>query len=335
MATPKIYFYVDNINKQFPGFTLITNQILKYIPEAEIIHSFSGRTQEDIIVPLGVVGGMHHLKTNLPKDTLFMIDAMTLNFSSTARFERKQNGIFTKNYIGNLLRLIKYTFVERRIVRQYKKIIVVSPHDCEYLTKRYKSNKFHTVMNGASFPNSFVKKEKPFNFSLGILAYWGAGCYNEVKWFIEDYYPRLKKTFPELRLVLAGRGAEETTIQYFKSKGICFLGEVESLSEFYNEIDIYITTLRKEAGILNKVLDSFAHQCIVLGLEHNMCPFKSHKQGFYTYTNYEECETQIAHIAQNPIEVKEKIEYIYQYLQKEHQWKQNMQVLSQLINYKN
>ena len=63
--------------------------------------------------------------------------------------------------------------------------------------------------------------------------------------------------YPQLKVIAAGRGADNTVKEYFDRNRIIFLGEVENLCDFFNSIDIYITTVRKECGILNKVLDAF------------------------------------------------------------------------------
>lgn len=331
IMTNRIYIYIGPINIKFPGFTLIANRILEYIPNTEIINSLSKRKKQDFILPMGMVAALDLINKGFPCENLFLIDALTLGFKSVVKFYWKYSRIWSKGCIIDFLHLIKYTPWERKVISHYKRIIVVSKHDQEYLENRYGGNKFYTVTNGVSLPNQENIKKKEFSYTLGFLHYWGCGAINEVDWFIKNYLPKLKKRFPELKVIAAGRGADDKVKAYFKKNDITFMGEVEHLSDFFNSIDIYITTVRKECGILNKVLDAFAHKKIVLGLKHNMYPFEEINDSFLTYENYQECENAIEFIASNNSLISQKEEKAYKYIQKEHCWQANINRLYNII----
>ena len=163
----KLYVYIDPINIKFPGFSIIANRMVRYIPNCEIIDNL--------------------LKEGGHCNTIFLVDALTLGFKSTIKFSWKYSSIFKKSCIFDVLRLIKYIPIERKIVEKYKKIIVVSSHDQKYLERKYKKANFYTVTNGVVLPSEDCIKEKQFGYTLGILHYWGCGALIEIDWFVKSY----------------------------------------------------------------------------------------------------------------------------------------------------
>jgi glycosyltransferase involved in cell wall biosynthesis len=326
------YFFVDKVNEKFPGLSKLIYQIRVSFSNVEIINDLNDVSVERKIIPLGPVAAHYYLKQFKKGEVAFIIDAYTLGFWSVAKFYVKHKRFFNKHLIGALLRFIKYSYIEKKIIKSFKKIIVVSEHDAQYLRKRFNCSNIEVVSNGADFPDIELKRKKEFDFTLGILAYWGAGSIKDVNWFVEDYFPKLKMKFPEINLITAGRGANEETLEYFKKNGINHMGEIDDLWKFFNGIDIYITTLRKECGILNKVLDSMAHQKIVLGLSHNLYAFKNLKNGFLTYSNYDELVLEIEKIRDNHILKNEIEQNAFNYLQINHNWQKNYRKFKEILD---
>ena len=110
----------------------------------------------------------------------------------------------------------------------------------KYLERKYKKANFYTVTNGVVLPSEDCIKEKQFGYTLGILHYWGCGALIEIDWFVKSYLPKLRLKYPQLKVIAAGRGADNTVKEYFDRNRIIFLGEVENLCDFFNSIDIYI-----------------------------------------------------------------------------------------------
>ena len=220
----KLYVYIDPINIKFPGFSIIANRMVRYIPNCEIIDNLSKCNKSDWILPMGIVAGLNLLKEGGHCNTIFLVDALTLGFKSTIKFSWKYSSIFKKSCIFDVLRLIKYIPIERKIVEKYKKIIVVSSHDQKYLERKYKKANFYTVTNGVVLPSEDCIKEKQFGYTLGILHYWGCGALIEIDWFVKSYLPKLRLKYPQLKVIAAGRGADNTVKEYFDRNRIIFLG---------------------------------------------------------------------------------------------------------------
>lgn len=331
-TSKSIYFYIDTINQKFPGYSKIIDNIVLYIPNAKIITSLNGINNSDTIVPVGVNASLELLKKSIPSDISFLVDAPTLGFLSIIKFYFKKKKFINNEIVQMALRYVKYSFIERRLVKSYKKVVVVSNYDRDYLKKRYHCQNIFTIANGADMPKELLKEKKSFNFTLGFLYYWGVNnSIMDIDWFIKEYLPILRKKFPKLRIVAAGKGAGEYAKGYFNQNNIEFMGEVNSLDEFYNEIDIYITTVRKECGILNKVLDSFAHKKTVIALQNNMLAFSNLENGFLTYNSVEELISKIEFVRDNQEQVANMTNNAYDYIVEKHDWKKNYSRLNNLI----
>lgn len=326
------YFFVDKINEKFPGFSKLISKIESVFGNVETINTLDNIEEKKIIIPLGIVASHLFLKKYKKGNIAFIIDATTLGFLSIIKFYLRRRDFFNKHLIGAILRYVKYYFIELQVINNFDKIIVVSHHDANYLRKQFKCSNIEVITNGADIPELSEKREKGFSYTLGILSYWGSGSYKDVNWFITDYLPRLKKVYPQIRLITAGRGATDETLKLFAQNGIKHLGEIDNLWDFFNDIDIYITTLRKECGILNKVLDAMAHQKAVVGLEHNMYAFKNLKNGFFTYKNFDELVSAIETIKNDQKLVDDKIKNAYEYIISNHDWINNYMQLKLLVD---
>tara|TARA_R110001592_G_scaffold105579_3_gene296857 strand:- start:118228 stop:119301 length:1074 start_codon:yes stop_codon:yes gene_type:complete len=326
------YFFVDKVNEKFPGFSKIIDKVKDVFDNVKTINSLEEVKDNHKIIPFGIVASNLYLKRFRKGEITFLMDSTTLCFASMMRFYIQRKLFFNKFLIGASLRYVKYYFVEKRVIRSFDKVIVVSEHDASYLENKFNCSNIEVITNGADFPDLTKKQSKTFNFTLGILSYWGAGNYNDVNWFFTDYLPELKKIYPGLKIITAGRGADDFTLNLFKQHNIEHLGEIDDLWDFFNGIDIYITTLRKECGILNKVLDAMAHQKIVVGLEHNMYAFKSLKNGYFTYKNLNELIDVIEFIKTNPELVESKINHSYNFILENHNWIKNYQKMKNSID---
>lgn len=53
----KLYVYIDPINIKFPGFSIIANRMVRYIPNCEIIDNLSKCNKSDWILQWGLLPG--------------------------------------------------------------------------------------------------------------------------------------------------------------------------------------------------------------------------------------------------------------------------------------
>lgn len=332
VVDPVYYIFVDKVNEKFPGFSKITDNVKDVFANVRVINSVTEVKSNQKIIPFGIVASNLFLKKRKKGGIAFLMDSATLCFSSMMRFYIQRGLFFNRFLIGATLRYIKYYFIEKKVVRNFDKVIVVSEHDADFLERKFHCSNIEVVSNGADFPDLSGKQAKDFNFTLGIFCYWGVGNYNDVNWFFTGYLPELRKRYPGFKIITAGRGADNFTLNLFREHNIEHLGGVDDLWDFFNRIDIFITTLRKECGILNKVLDAMAHQKIVVGLEHNMYAFRNLKDGYFTYKNLDELVQVLETIRANPELVDSKVMNAYRYISEHHNWVTNYQKMKASID---
>lgn len=327
-----IYIYVDETNNNFPGFSIITRNILEYIPNSILITDFSKLAHTEIIIPIGVVASNNLILANRKCKISFLMDSPTLCFRSIILFYLRKGIFFKTDILLQLARLLKYHPIEKKIIKKYDEVIVVSTYDQKYLEKKYNCSNVTTISNGVDLPSKVVDSSIPFKPSIGFLYYWGVNnSLDDIDWFVHAYLPKLKKAFPNLEIIAAGKGATDRVKTYFKKFGIKYIGEVKDLNEFYSTINIYITTVRKECGILNKVLDAMAHKKIVVALKRNMHAFNNLKEGYYSYSNIEELILIIKEIETNPEKYNKLENNALEHIRTFHSWEKNYKEFYKLI----
>jgi glycosyltransferase involved in cell wall biosynthesis len=326
-----VHFFVEPVNLNSPGFLKLLAQIQITFKNSRILSTPDDIAPGEQVIPVGIIAGLKLMRSPVPKKAVFLIDSTVLALWSGLKFQLRRGKIFHAGTFRLFLRLMKYIPLEWRVVRAYEHVFVVSPFDAGFLKSRFRIRHVEAILNGVALPERRSVVKKPFDFSMGILSYWGAGAFEDVDWFIQQYYPRLKRLFPGLRLIAAGRNASEELRSYFKKNGVEFLGEVGDLHEFFSRIDFYITTLRQESGILNKVLDAFAYEKVVVGLEGNMHAFAGLKNGYLTYRNFDELVKAIECIRDHPDRISEMTGNARQYIISNHDWDHNYQHFYDLL----
>ena len=325
----------DSVNLKYPGYLKILEPILIRSKQYRVAGEGEPIDSSWTIVPFGVIMGAHYSRHGF--DVAYLVDSVSLGYRSVVWFYVRRWRLFHPELWWNLLRYIKYAPLERDIVFGYRKVIVASRHDAGFLEKRYKRSNIVVIENGVEVgidSSALVasRSKSDFGFRLGMLSFWGAGKPHDFTWFIEEILPPLRRHFPAIRIVLAGRGGNDQIRRYFESNGCEFVGDVRCLGEFFSSIDIFFTSMRKECGILNKVLDAFAHRKIVVGFEPNMRAFSALKSGFMTYSNASELIQRIEFVKDNPGEARAMEARAYEYVVKHHNWDEKVERLNELFD---
>lgn len=202
----------------------------------------------------------------------FMVDSMSLYSESLLKYEKR----FSKR-IKERAKKVVYTRRERKCIQNYDAILYVSSVDKRYAIKHFgDAHKIVCIPNGTTLPNSLAASRKESYPVLGMLTGLGKEtATNNLFPFIEEIFPKIRKEFPEIKLVIAGRGASEETKQMLSSvQNVTFLGEVETLNQYYDNVDITIVTVKKECGVINRVLEGWAYKKVVMGFARNFAAFE-------------------------------------------------------------
>jgi hypothetical protein len=217
----------------------------------------------------------------------------------------------------------------------YKKIFLVSQNDINYLIEKYTrfKNKFLLATNGFKQFNETTREKNNEQFTLGYLASFSDGAFEDIYWFLKDIFPKIRKEIQNLKIIIAGRNISINIKKKFQSiDGVQVIGEVESLNDFFNSVSATITTVRKECGILNKVLDSFFYDTPVIGSSHNFKAFHNAKN-FHEYIEANGVEEYISAIyyLKNPDNYDKIVQNANLYIKQNHNIYDNYKILIQTI----
>lgn len=320
----KIYIYctqnahgikiiIDNLKKAF---------IRKGI-ECEHISSLRDIEKCEIIIPYGVKDSLKLLKNDYNADVVFAADAITLGFKNKILHYIKFKRIWSYDFWYSIYGYLRYYIEEKKMLKNYKKIILVSMRDIDYLHETYHSpiEKFIYATNGIDRVDKLKKHKRQHRLSLGILATWySSQIIEESKWFIEEIYiPYVKsKKNKEIELILAGRGPK---IKQFEGlKNIKVIGEVDSLGDFFSQIDVMISSNPKGCGILNRVLDSFAHRVPVCGVSESFSGFSEAEGCYMTFSNLNDFSSLIEIITDDEHFTRKVADRAYLYIKRKHDW---------------
>ena len=70
------------------------------------------------------------------------------------------------------------------------------------------------------------------------------------------------------------------------------IGEVESLDEFFSNIDVFLSANPKGCGILNRVLDAIAYKTPIIGHKGSFSGFTGMEKGYLSFDDYDSfCKT--------------------------------------------
>lgn len=208
-----------------------------------------------------------------------MMDCMRLHAESVLPYK-----VGIKLKTREFLKKIVYTNREKRCLKMYESTVFVSAVDTEYVKKFYKKRrgKVFYVPNGMDIPvqSKYVRKNEK-SLCLGCLTGFSNDTLNENLYpMVRTIFPYISKYLPNIRLVIAGRGCPEKLVQEFQAtKNIEFIGEVGEIDEFYSQVDIIVSTVRKRCGIINRILEGWAFSKTVIGYKNNFATFIEAKDG--------------------------------------------------------
>lgn len=219
-----------------------------------------------------------------PRNTYFrcvgiMMDCMRLHAESVLPYK---TGIRLKSI--EVLKKFIYTKREKRCLKMYESTVFVSSVDTEYVKNFYKQRigEVYYVPNGIDIPakTNYMRKRTE-ELRLGCLTGFSNDTLNENLYpLIRTIFPYISNALPNVKLVIAGRGCPNYLIQEFQStKNIEFIGEVGGLDEFYSQVDIIVSTVRKKCGIINRILEGWAFSKAIIGYKSNFATFLEANDG--------------------------------------------------------
>jgi hypothetical protein len=312
-----------------PGIDKIINHLYEQLISAKvpvtIENDISNISPEDYLLPYGINPAYRCLKAGYKIGCSLMVDAYSLGWLKKIIFYIKRKKFNYYDLYYSCWQLIHYCIKEFLVILKSPNVMYVSPYDLTSMKKIFKKKNFLLVQNGVEInkENSIQKFKKERNcIILGTISYWTKVSLCELKWFIDDIFLKYGSKNREIKLVIAGMGADAAMIAYFESlPNVVFIGKVESLDEFFNQIDIFVGTVPKSVGILNKILDAFAHKRLVIGLPECFKAFMNDKQVYLSFKNDREFIDIIDKFSCDDMKVI--VNQAYEFVIEQHSWIKN------------
>lgn len=332
--------YLVRYNETSPGVKVITDAFSEILTSegydvavTKIIPS--KLNPEEIVVTYGPKETYDAVKRHIPVNLALLVDNYSLGQLNKAKIFFKKGKILYKDFWYSLITGFLYRRRENIIAKNVKHLMFVSQTDINEFKKRNPHNIYYLVPNGVSIPDEAKTiKTKSNSIRLGVLSNWTDVTFQECLWFIEDILPKLNRK-NKVRLVVAGKGASEKTIKFFKSNAyIDYIGEVESLSDFFRNIDIYVATVPRGCGILNKVLDAFAYKTFVIGIPESFSGFLDMKKSYFICRSFHDFKHAID-LFSSDNGTDEYIENAMDYIINNNNWEKNYKKFISCIKNKN
>lgn len=119
------------------------------------------------------------------------------------------------------------------------------------------NEKIHIIANGVDFSRYlFVNVEKEYDIIFtGNMSY--APNVEAAEFIVKQLFPKLRKEFPSLRLVLCG-ASPSLRVQALKREGVTVTGWVDSMADYYARSRIFLAPMHIGTGLQNKLLEAMA-----------------------------------------------------------------------------
>lgn len=320
-----IYIYCKN--KTSPGISVIIRNLEKSLMvhhvECMVVDDVSSLPINAEIWPYGPRNAFELINTGRPLKVCFLVDYYSLGCKNKVSFYMKKGCLGYRDLYYSALSYFRYHKKEMAIVRAYDKVVLVSQNDIDALRKNSAEDKFVLLRNGVSLDRG-VKRTKSEKIRMGIISHWTKVSIDETRWFVDGVFPSLVSRYPQIKLVIAGRGNQELARKYFGNhKNVDFIGEVADLDEFFSNLDIYVATVPKGCGILNKVLDAFSYKVFTIGDPASFTGFSGLRDGYVACETKDEYIAAIEKYLSRPEMVQNYIDNAYEYICEYHDWDKN------------
>jgi len=319
--------YIGNPQPESYGISVIVDNLVsefnKHGIEADVIYKLDGIPKDSFIIPYGIDFAIDMINKGYKTDVIFLADAFTLGYLNKIKFYFKRGNFLYYDLYYSIYSLLRDYRWESKVIRNFKKIALVSDVDINYLKKRAKvGTDFFCMPNGANFETVEPKTEAP-NIRLGILSsWWHTTLAEENDWFIRDYFSKYINHNPNVALYLAGRG--KYIEQYRGLNNVIVKGEVSSLNDFFKTIDVFVVPDPKGCGILNRVLDAFAYKTCVIGHKNAFSGFSYMTNCFFDFDDYLSFENKMDVLVSSKEKREELVNNAYSSIKQNNDWGKNI-----------
>jgi glycosyltransferase involved in cell wall biosynthesis len=148
---------------------------------------------------------------------------------------------------------------EGDVIRRADGTIYISHVDAEVIPSGHAPmEKRHVVPNGINIPSGVnterVSLPSPNIGFLGNMGY--PPNIEAVEWLYKEVFVPLRKSHPDLTLVVIGRYPSQSILDLGEKPGVIVTGAVDDVWPYINGIDVFLFPLLRGAGLKNKILEA-------------------------------------------------------------------------------
>jgi len=188
----------------------------------------------------------HYAENISNNKVISLVDSMYLNMS---RRVENETGIKKLVFQYETIMIKNY---EKNMVNKFNKSIVVSEIDKKYIDQ----DNIEVVSIGINISESKAIKEKNKIIFTGNMGYFPNQ--NAIKWFVDNCFEYIKKTIPDVTLVIVGKNPPNHIKKLDDNKNIFVKGFVNSMSDELNCASIAIAPMQSGSGMQIKVLEAMS-----------------------------------------------------------------------------
>lgn len=156
--------------------------------------------------------------------------------------------------------------VERTVLDDVDGYLAISQPDYDYF------NQLNPTVDGTvitfgldlekyEIEDDYIPSETPLLFHLGSMN-WSPNV-EGVEWFLDEVWPEVLKSYPDLHFTVAGFGTPDKLYQR-KDENVTIAGPVPSANEFMLDHDIMVVPLLSGSGIRIKIIEAMALGKVVI-----------------------------------------------------------------------
>lgn len=247
------------------------------------------------VIPYGVLESWYVAKSGYETKLALLVDAISLGYRNKIVFYFKKRHIFHFDFFYSIYGFLRYSRMEKRVIKKYENVMLVSQTDIDYLKRRNqarnKSITYWCVPNGVNEVDVVRDKSVSDKMRIGVLSSFNSRqSFEENNWFFRSIYKKYSIEHSDIELIVAGRGRFINHLRGLRS--VTVLGEVDDLNDFFSNIDVFLSLNPKGCGILNRVLDAIAYRTAVIGVNGSFSGFSDSTKFYLCFDNYDSfCST--------------------------------------------
>lgn len=317
----KVYFFTRNANS--PGVTVILKAIQRGLEKRNVqsclIDNLKDVPSGGLLVPYGTRESFEYISVPGIKPLALLVDYYSEGCRNKIKFYLRRGKFLYKDLYYSIVSYFRYHRKDVQVASAYDNVMMVSKTDIDNLSRVAKDSHLVLANNCVKLKETaFRQYDKTKPLKLGIIAHWMFVSIDETRWFIADVFKKLRSVFPGIELVIAGRGDEKLASHFFKGEGVRFIGEVESLDDFFNDINIYVATVPKGCGVLNKLLDAFSYRVFSIGVQASFSAFSDLKEGYVVCDRLEDYVNAIQMYCESQDRVRRMVDNAFEYVKRTH-----------------